>query len=661
MRDNVKERIEELRKVISYHDYMYYVLDSPEISDEEYDRLMRELKDLERQYPEFITPDSPTQRVGGQPLKEFAEHQHTIPLLSLDDVFNEGELRDFDRRVKEAVGDTDYVLELKIDGLSVALQYDDGIFIRGATRGDGYTGEDVTQNLKTIRSIPLRLKEDVTLEVRGEVYMPKKYFAELNEAREEEGQPLFANPRNAAAGSLRQLDPAVTARRQLDIFVFNLQRVEGKAFKTHIEALEYLKDIGFKISPYLIHIKDVEEALGYIEEWREKRHQLPFEIDGMVLKVNDLAKRDVLGATARHYRWAIAYKFPAERQKAKVEDIIVQVGRTGAITPTAVLTPVRLAGTTVSRATLHNEDYIKEKDIRIGDTVLVQKAGDIIPEVVEVVKEERTGKEVPFVMPDRCPECGAKTVRIEGEAAVRCPNLNCPAQIRRGIIHFASRDAMNIEGLGPAIISQLIDNGLVKNIADIYYLKYEDLVKLERMGDKSANNLLTAIENSKKNGLDRLLFGLGIRYIGSKAAEVLSYWFKSMDGIMNAKQEDLVQVPEIGEKMAESVVAFFADDHNREMIERLKKAGVNMSSLEKASVSNKFDGMTFVLTGTLEKYTRAQATEIIEQNGGKVSSSVSKKTSYVLAGKDPGSKLDKARKLGVPVITEDEFEKMLSI
>ncbi|SHF54362.1 DNA ligase (NAD+) [Caldanaerobius fijiensis DSM 17918] len=661
MSDSVVKRIEELRKMISHHDYMYYVLDSPEISDDEYDRLMNELKMLESQHPELITPDSPTQRVGGQPLKEFAQHQHSIPLLSLDDVFNGGELRDFDRRVKEAVGDTDYVLELKIDGLSVALQYERGTFVRGATRGDGYVGEDVTQNLKTIRSIPLRLKEDVTLEVRGEVYMPKKYFAELNQAREEEGQPLFANPRNAAAGSLRQLDPAITAKRQLDIFVFNLQRIEGREFKTHIEALEYLKDIGFKISPYLIHVNSIDEALSYIEEWREKRHQLPFEIDGMVLKVNDLAKRDVLGATARHYRWAVAYKFPAERQKAKVEDIIVQVGRTGVITPTAVLTPVRLAGTTVSRATLHNEDYIKEKDIRIGDTVLVQKAGDIIPEVVEVVKEERTGHEIPFAMPDRCPECGAKTVRIEGEAAVRCPNLNCPAQIKRGIIHFASRDAMDIEGLGPAIISQLIDNGLVKNVADIYYLKYDDLIKLERMGDKSANNLLTAIENSKKNDLGRLLFGLGIRYIGSKAADTLADWFKDIDEIMKAKEEDLLQVPEVGEKMAESVVAFFADDHNREMIERLKAAGVNMRRVGRSISSNKFQGMTFVLTGTLERYTRAEATEIIEKNGGKVSSSVSKKTTYVLAGKDPGSKLEKAQKLGVPIISEEEFEKMLSI
>lgn len=661
MSDSVVKRIEELRKIISHHDYMYYVLDSPEISDDEYDRLMNELKMLESQHPELITPDSPTQRVGGQPLKEFAQHQHSIPLLSLDDVFNGGELRDFDRRVKEAVGDTDYVLELKIDGLSVALQYERGTFVRGATRGDGYVGEDVTQNLKTIRSIPLRLKEDVTLEVRGEVYMPKKYFAELNQSREEEGQPLFANPRNAAAGSLRQLDPGITAKRQLDIFVFNLQRIEGREFKTHIEALEYLKNIGFKISPYLIHVNSIDEALSYIEEWKEKRHQLPFEIDGMVLKVNDLAKRDVLGATARHYRWAVAYKFPAERQKAKVEDIIVQVGRTGVITPTAVLTPVRLAGTTVSRATLHNEDYIKEKDIRIGDTVLVQKAGDIIPEVVEVVKEERTGHEIPFAMPDRCPECGAKTVRIEGEAAVRCPNLNCPAQIKRGIIHFASRDAMDIEGLGPAIISQLIDNGLVKNVADIYYLKYDDLIKLERMGDKSANNLLTAIENSKKNDLGRLLFGLGIRYIGSKAADTLADWFKDIDEIMKAKEEDLLQVPEVGEKMAESVVAFFADDHNREMIERLKAAGVNMRRVGRSISSNKFQGMTFVLTGTLERYTRAEATEIIEKNGGKVSSSVSKKTSYVLAGKDHGSKLEKAQKLGVPIISEEEFEKMLSI
>ncbi|MGH2332106.1 NAD-dependent DNA ligase LigA [Thermoanaerobacter mathranii] len=654
-----KERIKELREKINYHNYRYYVLDQPEISDYEYDMLMRELIELEEKYPELKTPDSPSQRVGGEPLKEFEPFTHIVPMLSLANAFSEGELKDFDRRVREAVGDVEYVVELKIDGLSVELIYENGIFTVGSTRGDGIIGENVTQNLKTIKSIPLRLKDNVSLVVRGEVFMPRASFERLNTEREKLGESLFANPRNAAAGSLRQLDPKVTAKRDLDIFIFNLQRVEGRKFKTHVETLEFLKEQGFKVIPIHKKCSNIDEVIREIEEIRNLKDKLPYDIDGAVVKVNDLEKREILGQTAKEPRWAIAFKYPAERKKTKVLDIIVQVGRTGALTPTAILEPVPISGSVVSRATLHNEDYIKEKDIRIGDTVIIQKAGEIIPEVVEVVKEERTGHEREFIMPDKCPVCGALAVRLPGEAVRRCTSVNCPAQLLRGIIHFASKDAMDIEGLGPAIINQLLSNGLIHNIADLYYLKYEDLIQLERMGDKSVKNLLNAIEESKTRDLDRLLFGLGINLIGSKAAQVIAEHFKTMDNIMKAKFEDFTKLPDVGPKMARSIVSFFAEKQNVETIEKLKKAGVNMKKLSKEKVSSIFEGKTFVLTGALENYTREEATRIIEERGGKVTNSVSKKTDYVLVGKDPGSKLKKAQELGIEIIDEKQFEEML--
>lgn len=659
--EDVIQRVNELRRIIEHHNYMYHVLDNPEISDAEYDALMRELEQLESEYPELITPDSPTQRVGGQVSGQFQPVVHSVPLLSLNDVFSESEIRDFDRRVRAALNeDVQYVLEVKIDGLSVALTYQDGLFIRGATRGDGFVGEDVTVNLRTIRSIPLRLKMPINVEVRGEVFMPKKYFYELNEQREKDGLPLFANPRNAAAGSVRQLDPAITAQRHLDIFVFNLQRIEGYAFETHIESLMFLKEQGFKVMPYLIPCDTIDEAIEQCRLWEDKRYELPYEIDGLVIKVNNLRQREILGNTSKTPRWAVAYKFPAERKESIIKDIVVQVGRTGVLTPTAVLEPVRLAGTTVSRATLHNEDYIKEKDIRIGDHVLVQKAGDIIPEVVLVIKEKRTGDESIFEMPDKCPVCGADAVRLDGEAARRCTGVSCPAQVERGLIHFASRDAMDIEGLGPAVVRQLLNKKLIRDEADIYYLKYEDLVKLERMGPKSAQNLINAIQASEDRGLARLLYALGIPLVGTRAASILAERFGDIYELMKADQAQLTAIPEMGPKIAESVVTFFKQEQTKDLIKRLKTAGVRLTADKKQKGNAPLAGLTFVLTGTLSKYTREQATEIIEGLGGKVTGSVSKKTDYVVAGDNPGSKLDKAQQLGVKVIDEDELEQLTS-
>lgn len=658
--DDIKKRIEELRKEIEYHNYRYYVLDDPLISDYQYDKMLKELEKLEKQHPEFYDENSPTQRVGGTPLKEFKQVTHNIPMLSLQDVFSYEELKDWDRRVKEELTDIEYVVELKIDGLSVCLTYENGVLKTAATRGDGIIGEDVTQNVRTIKSVPLKIDYTYPLEVRGEVYMPKDAFEKLNALREEMEQPIFANPRNAAAGSLRQLDPKITAERKLDIFIFNLQRIEGRQINTHSEALEFLNSLGFKVSPKRIVCKNINEVIENIENLSKIRGELPFDIDGIVVKVNSLKDRDILGQTAKTPRWAVAYKFPAERKKTKVKDIIVQVGRTGAITPTAILEPVRIAGSTVSRATLHNEDYIRQKDIRIGDSVIIQKAGEIIPEVVEVVFEDRDGSEVVFNMPSKCPECGGDVVREEGEAALRCTNISCPMQLKRGIIHFASRDAMNIEGLGPQIISLLIDNNLIHDAADLYYLKFDDIVNLERMGKKSAQNLIEAIEKSKKNEIDKLIFGLGIRYIGSKAAKNLAKHFKDIDNLMKASFDELIEVEEIGDKMAESVISFFKEEHNRKLIEKLKAAGVNMKLLLEDSGENKiFEGLTFVLTGTLSKYTRKEAENIIESLGGKISSSVSKKTSYVIAGEEAGSKLKKAQELKVKIISEKEFEEMV--
>ncbi|WP_035380809.1 NAD-dependent DNA ligase LigA [Fervidicella metallireducens] len=659
--EDVKQRIEELRELIEYHNHRYYVLDNPEISDFEYDKLMNELKKLEKEYPQFQSETSPTQRVGGKPLKEFKQVQHVIPMLSLQDVFSFEELREWDNRVKGAVGEVQYVVELKIDGLSVSLLYENGELVRGATRGDGNIGEDVTQNVKTIKSIPLRIKDKSLLEVRGEVYMSKDTFEKLNAQREELEQPTFANPRNAAAGSLRQLDSRIVAERNLDAFIFNIQRYEGTKISTHKEALDYLEDIGFKVSPRRNVCKNIDDVIKVIENIGETRGELPFEIDGVVIKVNELDKREILGTTAKTPRWAAAYKFPAEKKKTKLKDIILQVGRTGAVTPTAVLEPVRIAGSTVSRATLHNEDYIREKDIRIGDYVVIQKAGEIIPEVVEVVFEERTGDEVEFKMPEKCPECGGDVVREDGEAAARCTNISCPAQLKRSIIHFASRDAMNIEGLGPQIINLLLENNLIKNAADLYYLKFEDVINLERMGKKSAQNLINSIQKTKDNDIDKFIFGLGIRFIGSKGAKNLAKAFKSIDNLMKASYEELISVDEIGNKMAESIVSFFKEVHNIELIEKFRSAGLNFELKSKnTDQSEIFKGLTFVLTGTLSKYTRNEAQEIIESLGGKVSSSVSKKTSFVLAGEEAGSKLKKAQELGVKIISEDEFEIMVN-
>ncbi|MBB6213951.1 DNA ligase (NAD+) [Anaerosolibacter carboniphilus] len=654
-------KINNLREQINHHNYRYYVLDTPEISDYAYDQLMKELIDLETLFPELMTSDSPSQRVGGVPLSAFQQVTHTIPMLSLDNSYDPGDLREFDKRIRKAIGErVEYVVELKIDGLSVALRYEDGRFVQGATRGDGYVGEDITLNLRTIKSIPLKLKEEEDLEVRGEVYISREKFAELNQKQEEKGEALFANPRNAAAGSLRQLDSKVTAQRPLDIFVFNIQTMEHKVFQTHSEGLEYLKSQGFKTSMYEI-CQDIDEVIEQCEKWARQRNELPFDIDGLVIKVNDLQLREQLGSKSKSPRWAIAYKFPAEQQKTFVQDIVVQVGRTGALTPTAVLDPVRVAGSVISRATLHNEDYIRQKDIRIGDRVWIQKAGDVIPEVVSVIFDERTGHEQEFVMPKACPTCGHQTTRLEGEAVTRCMNAACPDQLRRGIIHFVSRNAMNIEGLGESIVALLLDNKLIQDVADLYYLKKEDLIPLERMGEKSAQNLMDAIEKSKGNDLERVIFGLGIKLVGERAAGLLADAFGSMDRLIHASYEEITAIPEIGDKMAESLVAFLKEESNLYIIGKLKAAGVNMENqtINDEQVEKKFEGQTFVLTGTLEKYTRNEAKEIIERLGGRVSGSVSKKTSYVLAGTEAGSKLDKAVELGVKVIDENEFEKML--
>lgn len=641
------------------------MLDQPDITDAEYDSLMRRLIQLEEKYPEFKTPDSPTQRVGGQPLKEFGTVEHVIPMLSLANAFSGAELIDFDRRVRSALkGQTEedeleYVVEFKIDGLSVALDYEEGRLVRGSTRGDGYVGEDVTENLKTIRSIPLILNKPYTMQVRGEVFIPKEAFKKLNEEREGEGQPTFANPRNAAAGSLRQLDPRITASRPLDIFVFNLQYIDQVQVTTHLESMDIIREAGLKISPFLHKVKSIQEVIELCSEWKDKRYELPFEIDGLVIKVNSLRHRNLLGETSKNPRWAIAYKFPAEQKQTVVRDIIVQVGRTGVLTPTAILDPVQVAGSVISRATLHNEDYILQKDIRIGDTVTIQKAGDVIPEVVRVEKDRRTGTEKIFIMPKYCPECGGDVVRLEGEAATRCIGNACPAQIKRLIIHFVSRDAMDIDGLGPAIVSQLLDNGLIKDAADLYYLTYDQLINLERMGDKSVKNLLAAIEKSKQQDLDRLVFALGIRLVGSRAAQLIARHFKDLDNIMNAEESDFLKIHEIGGKIAESIVAFFREEQNRNLIDKLKKAGVNTKLKLRQEQDEPLKGKTFVLTGTLAKYTREEAKSAIEQRGGRVASSVSKKTDYVVAGESPGSKLEKARALGIKVIDEQEFEKLL--
>lgn len=658
---NIEKEISELKRIIEEHNHNYYVMDNPTISDYEYDRLMQKLIKLEEENPELADENSPTKRVGGVALKEFEQVVHSVQMQSLGDVFSESELLDFDSRVKSGLDGKrcDYVVEMKIDGLSVSLEYENGRFMRGSTRGDGMIGENITENLKTIKSIPLNIKDAPEfLEVRGEVYMPKLSFEKLNDERSISGEPLFANPRNAAAGSLRQLDSKITAKRNLDVFIFNIQRIEGKELSTHAEGLEWLNSCGFKVSPLRSVFATMEDAYKEICRIGEMRSELPFDIDGAVVKVNDFALRERLGSTSKVPKWAIAYKFPAEQKETTVEDIIFQVGRTGVITPNAVLTPVRVAGSTVSRATLHNEDFIREKGLKIGDRVIIQKAGDIIPEVVSVLKEKRTGKEIDFEMPKTCPACGEPLFREEGEAATRCLSSNCPAQKIRSIIHFASRGAMDIEGLGDAVVEQLVEAKLIQNTADLFYLRYEDVVSLDRFADKSAQNLIDAINKAKENPLDKLICGLGIRLIGAKAAKSLAKHFGDIDGVMRATVEELSQIDDVGEKMAESVVHYFSEAETIELIERMKAAGVNMVA-EKTSEGEIFAGKTFVLTGTLPTLKRSEAQKLIEDNGGKVSGSVSKKTDFVVAGEEAGSKLDKALSLGVAVISEEDLLGML--
>ena len=649
-----REEIRQLREQLKEESYRYYVLDQPTLSDYEYDMLQRKLAQLEKEHPEEITPDSPTQRVGGAVLSGFESYEHRVPLESLQDVFGMDEVRDFTDRMSEALGEVSYTLEPKVDGLSIALEYRDGVFFRGATRGDGRMGEDVTENLRTIRSIPMTLPEKLPLLiVRGEVYMSKKVFRELNQQRELNEEPLFANPRNAAAGSLRQLDPKIAASRKLDVAIFNLQYAEGKQFASHEETLDYLRSQQFKMIPYKT-LSDFSEISREIERLNEEREELPFDMDGAVLKVNDLASREKLGSTAKNPRWAVAFKYPPEKKYTKLTDIVVQVGRTGVLTPKAVLEPVRLAGTTVTNATLHNQDFITEKDIRIGDTVLVQKAGEIIPEVLSVDTKQRSGREVPYMLPAHCPVCGAPTARDRDGAAIRCTGAECGAQLLRNLTHFASRDAMDIDGLGPAVMQNLVDNGLVKTCADLYDLKAEQIATLERMGQKSAENAIAAIEKSKDAGLERLLYAFGIRQIGAKAAKTIAQHFGTMDKLMQATLEDLLAIGDVGEITAEYLLNWLHSDSAKDLVARLQAAGVSFECKEKA-LDNRFAGKTFVFTGELTRFDRKAAEALVERMGGKASSSVSKKTAFVVAGENAGSKLQKANTLGVTVLTEEEF------
>jgi DNA ligase (NAD+) len=656
-----EQKITEVRSLLNQYGYEYYVLDQPSVPDAEYDRLMQELLELEEKFPELKTPDSPSVRVGGAVLDVFEKVEHRTPMLSLGNAFNEQDLKDFDRRIRQAVGDDfSYVCELKIDGLAVSLRYEDGLFIQGATRGDGTIGEDITANLKTIQSIPLRLRENVSLEVRGEAYMPKRSFEALNEKRAERGEELFANPRNAAAGSLRQLDPKIAASRKLDVFLYGIGNVGESGVVSHSEGLDYLDHLGFKTNKERRKCATIDEVIEYVNSWVEKRPHLPYEIDGIVIKVNSLEQQAELGTTAKSPRWAIAYKFPAEEVVTTLLDIELSIGRTGVVTPTAILAPVKVAGTTVQRASLHNEDLIREKDIKIGDQVVVKKAGDIIPEVVNVLADQRTGNEVDFHMPTHCPECESELVRLEGEVALRCINPKCPAQIREGLIHFVSRDAMNIDGLGEKVISQLFAEKLISDVADIYKLTREQLLALERMGEKSVSNLLKAIETSKGNSLEKLLFGLGIRHVGAKAAKTLAQVFGSMNKLADASKEELIAVNEIGDKMADSIVAYFEQEEAKELMEELVAVGVNMEYKGAKPVSAEesdslFAGKTVVLTGKLEQLSRNEAKEKIEALGGNVAGSVSKKTHLVIAGEDAGSKLTKAQELGIEVWDEEKL------
>lgn len=653
-----REEIKLLTQQLNDANYKYYVLDNPEMPDFEYDRLLRKLEELEAKYPEFALTDSPTTRVGGAALSHFEKVTHPVPLMSLQDVFSQEELEEFLARMKEAYPSAEFSVEPKIDGLSVALEYENGAFVRGATRGDGVVGEDVTENLRTIRSIPMTIPDaPPRLIVRGEVFMPKKVFQKLNEEREREGQSLFANPRNAAAGSLRQLDPKIAARRKLDILIFNVQLAEGVNFQTHQESLDYLRARNFKVINNSL-LAEPAEVVSHVMEINETREKLTCDIDGAVIKVNNLAQREALGATAKFPRWAAAYKYPPEIKQTVVEDIIIQVGRTGVLTPKAVVRPVRLAGTTVTNATLHNQDFISRLDIRIGDTVSIRKAGEIIPEILEVDVSKRPDGAKSYYLPPVCPVCGAKVERDPDGAFLRCTGAECPAQLSRNISHFVSRDAMDIDGLGSAMVEALIEKGFVKSPADIYYLTLDEMKTLWQKGDTQAKKLLAAIENSKTRDLSRLIYALGIRQVGSKAGKTLAAAFGSMDGLMNATMEDLTNVDDVGQITAENIIGWFTQPQARHMVERLRDAGVNFES-QRQVTDARFAGMTFVLTGALSKFTRDEATEKIELFGGKASGSVSKKTTYVVVGENAGSKERKARELGIPILSEDDFLEMI--
>lgn len=665
--NKAKEEIAKLRKQLEIWANKYYDEDNPEVSDYEYDMTMNKLKALEKDFPELVTADSLTQKVGGHVKEGFDKVEHEVPLQSLQDIFSFEELEEFKERVYKAAKennmdskDVKFVVETKIDGLSAALEYKKGKFVRGATRGNGLVGEDVTENLKTLKTIPKELPEPIDITVRGEVFIGKKEFEKMNEERELNEEKTFANARNAAAGSLRQLDSKITASRPLDIYIFNVQKIEGDIkFKSHYEELNYLKKLGFNVNPVLIPCKDIPEAIKAIEKIGDEREDLTFGIDGAVIKVDDLNLREKMGTTSKVPRWAIAYKYPPEKKETILKDIVCQVGRTGAVTPMAILKPVKVAGSTISKTTLHNEDFIKEKDLRIGDTIVVQKAGDVIPEILEVKKKKRTGKEIPYEMPKVCPVCGAPVVREEGEAVSRCTGIECPAKLVRNIIHFVSRECMNIDGLGEKIIEQLIDKKLINNIADIYYLSFEDIASLKKNGKKFAQNLIDAINTSKNNDLYRLIAALGIRHIGVKAAKTLAKKYRTMDNLMEASEESLAMTEDIGGISAKSLYEFFRQEQTIDLINKLKEANINMESIEEEGTDNRFEGMTFVLTGSLEKFTRKDASDIIEKFGGKTSGSVSKKTSYVLAGEEAGSKLTKAQDLGITIISEEQFEEMI--
>ena len=659
-----KERIEELRKLVEYHAKKYYDEDAPEISDFEYDMLMVELRNLEKEYPEFTSEQSLTQKVGGHVKEGFTKVTHEVPLQSLQDVFSIEEVIDYVKKIEEkaeenAIENRRYVVETKIDGLSAALEYKEGKFVRGATRGNGLIGEDVTQNLKTIKTIPMELPEKIDITVRGEVFISKDDFEKMNQERQENDEELFANARNAAAGSLRQLDSKITEKRPLDIYIFNVQKIQGKEFNSHFEELEYLNKLGFNVNPVRIPCESIKEIENAIQKIGEDRENLTFGIDGAVVKVDDLKFREILGTTAKTPRWAVAYKYPPEKKETILKEIICQVGRTGVITPMAIVEPVKVAGSTISKTTLHNEDFIKQKELKVGDTVVIQKAGDVIPEIVEVKKNKRTGKEIDFEMPKVCPVCGAEAVREEGESAIRCTGIECPAKLFRNLVHFVSREAMNIDGLGESIINQLLEKRLIENIADIYTLKFEEIASLKKNGKKFAQNLIDSINKSKENDLYRLITALGIRHVGTKASKILARKYKDIDNLMQATSEELGMINDIGPIVANSIREFFIQDQTIDLIQKLKQAGVNTKSLEEESSDNRFEGKTFVLTGSLEKYTRGEAANIIEKLGGKTSGSVSKKTDYVLAGEDAGSKLTKAQALGVKIITEAEFETLV--